>query len=84
MLAFDDVGSFTFSEDGTVAASGTSSIQANELTWETDSYCDAEVTGKATYTWAFEDGILLFRVKGDEKRAYRFGVRDDVRYHKED
>jgi lysophospholipase L1-like esterase len=79
VLAFDDDGTFTFSESGTVAASGTFSIQANELTWETDRYCDR--AGKATYTWTFENDTLLFQVKGEDECADRLAVLDNVSYH---
>ena len=83
VLTLDD-GSSTFSEYGTVEAIGTFSIQANEVTWETDSYCDPEGAGKATYTWAFEDDILLFQVKGEDKCSGRLGALDNVPYHLED
>jgi len=81
---FDDDGSSTFLVNGTIGASSTFSIQANELTWETDSYCDARGAGKATYTWTFDDGILLFQVKGEDKCSDRLGVLDNVPYLKED
>ena len=83
VLQFTDEGEFTFLESGRVDAVGTFSIKADELTWETDSYCDTEGAGKATYTWAFEDGTLLFRVKGEDKCAARLAALDNVSYHKE-
>jgi hypothetical protein len=83
VLTFDDDGSYTFSEYGTVEASGIISIQANELTWETDSYCDPKGAGKATYTWTFEDDVLLFLVKGEDKCVDRSSVIDNVAYHRQ-
>jgi lysophospholipase L1-like esterase len=79
VLLFDNDGSFTFSESGAVAASGTFSIQANELTWETDSGCEG--LGQATYTWTFENDTLLFQVKGGDECASRLGVLDGISYH---
>jgi len=49
VLTFTDEGEFSFLESGRVDAVGTFSIKANELTWETDSYCDRADAGKATY-----------------------------------
>ena len=83
-LILDDDGSFTFSEGTRVEASGTFSIQANEFTWETDNYCDSREAGKATYTWTFEDGILLFQVKGNDKCFDRLDVMDNVPYQIEE
>ena len=81
---FDEDGSSTFLENGTIIASSTFSIRANELTWETDSYCDARGAGKAAYTWAFEDGVLLFQLKGEDNCSDRIGALDNVPYHKDD
>ena len=82
VLTLDGDGNFTFSESGAVAASGTVSIQANELTWETDSYCDPTGAGKATYTWTFEDDVLMFRVKEEDKCVDRLSAIDNVAYHR--
>jgi hypothetical protein len=83
-LTLDDDGNSTFSEDGIVEVSGTFSIRANELTWETDSYCDLRGAGKATYTWTFEDNILLLQVKGEDRCFDRLDVLDNIPYQKED
>ena len=61
-----DSGSYTWSESGEVVASGTFSIQGNELTWQTDSYCGNEASMKSTYTWVFENDTLEFQVKGKD------------------
>jgi hypothetical protein len=84
VLTLDDDGSFIFSESGTVAASGTFSIQGSELTWETDSYCGNAASMKATYTWTFENDTLLFQVKGKDNCADRLAVLDKIPYHKEE
>jgi hypothetical protein len=83
ILTFTDEGNFTFTEFSTIATEGTFSIQANELTWETDSFCDRIGAGKATYIWTFEVDTLLFQVKGEDKCAGRLSVLDNVSYHKE-
>jgi hypothetical protein len=78
VLTFDDDGSFTFSESGTAVTSGTFSIRGNELTWETDDYCDR--AGKATYTWTFENDTLSFQVKGKDNCADRLAALDSIPY----
>lgn len=83
VLTFTDEGEFTFFESGRVDAVGTFSIKANELTWETDSYCDRGDAGKSTYNWTLEDDTLLFQVKGDDKCAERLAALDNVPYHRE-
>ncbi len=80
---FKEDGSFTFSMEGQVMSSGTYSIQGNELTWETDSYCDEMGGSGAIYTWTFENDTLLFEVKGEDKCADRLGTLHFVQYHKE-
>jgi hypothetical protein len=81
-----DSGSFTFSEFGRVAATGTYSIHGNEFTFETDSYCDVKLINlvqKATYTWTFENDTLLFMVKGRDMCSGRFRTINLIPYHKE-
>ena len=80
VLTFDNEGNFTFLDSGTVAASGTFSVQADELTWETDSYCGNSELMKATYTWTFENDRLLFQVKGKDSCADRRAVVDSIPY----
>jgi len=81
VLEFTDDGSFIYSEDGVVEAEGTYSINGNELTWETDSYCT--VLGKATYTWTFENNMLLLQLKGVDKCDGRKGAVDGVPFNRE-
>ena len=76
-------GSFTYSESGTVVTTGTFSIQGNELTWETDSYCDERGAGKATYTWTFEDDTLVLQLKGEDHCSDRRYVLNLAPYHLE-
>jgi lysophospholipase L1-like esterase len=83
IFRFDDDGTFTWSESGEVVASGTFSIQGNELTWETDSYCGNAASMKATYTWAFENDTLEFQVKGKDKCTDRQAAVDNVPYQRE-
>jgi hypothetical protein len=81
MLADD--GSLTFSEGGGVVARGTYSIQGNEFTFETDSYCDGIGAGKATYSWTFKNDTLLFTIKGKDECSARFGSINLIPYQKE-
>jgi hypothetical protein len=83
-LKLADDGRFTFSESGTVVATGTYSIQGNEITWETDTYCERVGAAKATYVCSFKDDTLLFQVKGDDRCADRLRVLNDVPYRKEE
>ena len=82
-LMLTDNGSWTFSEYGHVAATGTYSIHANEFTFETDSYCDGMGSGKATYTWTFKKDTLVFTIKGKDKCSPRFGTTHSIPYNKE-
>jgi hypothetical protein len=81
-LILSDDGSYTFLENGTVEASGTYSIQENTITWETDSYCDKQKAGKATYTWSFKNETLFFTVNGEDKCTDRQSVLDNIPYSK--
>jgi hypothetical protein len=68
---------------GEVEARGKFSIQGNELTWETDSYCDQSDAGKATYIWTYENDILQLQVKGKDKCSERYRRVDNFEYKKE-
>ena len=70
-VTFKNDGSFVFTESGTVASTGTYSIQGNELTWDTDSYCAARGPQKATYTWSFANDELVLKAKGTDGCAMR-------------
>ena len=83
IFRFDDDGTFTWSESGEVVASGTFSIQGNELTWETDGYCGNAASMRATYTWAFENDTLEFQVKGKDNCTDRQAAVDNVPYQRE-
>ena len=72
-LDFTIDGRFTYYLMGTVDTVGTFSVQGDELTWETDRYCDANGPRKATYTWTFENDTLVFQVKGEDRCYARFG-----------
>lgn len=82
-LVLNDNGAVTFSEYEAVVTTGTFSINGNELTWETDSYCDERSAGKATYTWRFEDDPLILHVKVEDACADRLFVLDGVAYYLE-
>jgi hypothetical protein len=72
----DAGGSMEFKSDGTfvlaygdeIVTDGTYSIDGDQLTWETDSWCknisaDAE---SATYTWTEEGDLLTMTVEGED------------------
>ncbi len=82
-MVLNQDGRFTYLESGTVVTAGTFSIQGNELTWETDSFCDEKGAGKATYTWTFENDTLVLQVKGEDRCADRRYVLHGAPYHLE-
>lgn len=79
-VTFNNDGSFTFFDAQTAASQGTYSIQGNELTWETDSHCDAQAAGKAAYTWTYENDNLVLNVKGDDSCSDRLSVYNTLTY----
>ncbi len=78
-----DDGTYTSWMNGQEITSGTYSVEGNELTFETDSYCDSLGAGEATYTWTFKDDTLTFEVKGEDPCSDRMGTLHLVSYHKE-
>ena len=67
-------GQSIFMENDNIEAEGTYTFHADELTWETDSYCDPRGFGKATYTWSFENDKLIFKVKGEDPCLDRYSA----------
>ncbi len=66
--------SFTFTrKNGAYNTSGTFSSDGNAITWETDSYCDQDDSGRATYTWYFENDVLSFQLIGKDGCVARKG-----------
>ena len=73
-IAFNDDNTFVVTELGAGEDTGTFSVKGDELTWETDVYCDSLNAGKATYTWTFKDDTLELKVKGEDKCPLRLSV----------
>ena len=65
-MEFMKDGSFIYTDDGVVWARGTYSIDGNELIWETDSACDESDRERSTYTWSYENGLLVLEAKGED------------------
>lgn len=82
-MTLEENGNFTYKVSGTVLTSGTFTVQGNEITWETDSYCDQSNAGKATYTWTFDNDILIFSVVGEERCPGRLAVLNLIQYQVE-
>ncbi len=72
---------FSYSKSGRIISVGTFSVQDDELTWETDSYCDKIKPRQATYTWTFTDNILVFKVVGADICSSRHGVLVNNSYY---
>ena len=65
-MEFMEDGSFIYTDEGVVWARGTYSIDGNELIWETDSSCDESGIERSTYTWSYENGLLVLEEKGED------------------
>jgi|GEM_PF-1552094 len=72
---------FSYSKSGRIISVGTFSVQGDEVTWETDSYCDEIKPRQATYTWTFKDDILVFKVKGADICSSRHNVIQNKLYY---
>lgn len=83
ILEFGEDHRFKFIEYGNLTAVGTFSINGNEITWETDSFCDQENLGKATYIWQYDKEMLSFQLIGKDKCSPREGVINGVAFQKE-
>jgi hypothetical protein len=83
ILEFGEERNYTFIDKGSVTAIGTFSINGNEYTVETDSYCDRANLGKATYAWHYEDSMLTFQLIEKDNCPARASALDGVTYHKE-
>lgn len=70
---FRDDGTFTYKSGDEVQTEGTYTIQGDEIEF-TDSYCDEENAGPATYKWQYEDGVLSFELVGEDLCEGRFAV----------
>ena len=67
-MEFKSDGTFVLAEGDAVVTEGTYSIDGDQLTWETDSWCknvsaDAE---SATYTWTQDGDLLTMTVEGED------------------
>lgn len=68
ILEIGEDNTFAFSKkNGTYNTSGAYATNGNQITWETDSFCDQSDSGLATYTWVSENNMLMFRVIGRDK-----------------
>jgi len=76
-------GTYTSWMNGQEITSGTYSVNGNELTYESDSYCDSLGAGKATYAWTLEDDTLTFELKGEDECSDRIGTLHQISWHKE-
>jgi hypothetical protein len=83
VIEFTDDGKFVYYIDGEIETSGTYSVQGSVLTWETDSTCDAFNANPATYEWTYEDGVLAFTLKGEDRCSDRKAVLHLMSYVKE-
>ena len=65
IVEYTEDGTFRFIWDDEIITEGTYAINGNEITFK-DSLCDEEYAGPATYTWAYENGALTFKVVGSD------------------
>ena len=64
-VEYRDDGTMTLWWDDEVVTEGTYSVADDELII-TDSYCNEENAGSATYKWQYEDGVLTWELIGDD------------------
>lgn len=76
-------GSFTFTGYGIEISSGTFSIRGNELTWDTDAFCDERDGGKATYHWTLDGDDLRFQLQGEDGCTGRVNSLHSGAFHLE-
>jgi hypothetical protein len=67
-MEFKSDGTFVLAEGDEIVTEGTYSIDGDQLTWDTDSWCkdisaDAE---SATYTWTQDGELLTMTVEGED------------------
>lgn len=84
VLELTPTGEFSIYEYGNRVTIGTYTVQGNKLTWETDTFCDSNGFGKATYTWSYDNGTLLFQVQGEDQCEGRITVLDGRPYQIEE
>jgi hypothetical protein len=81
----DAGGTMEFKSDGTfvlvaanevVVTEGTYSIDGDQLTWESDSFCktESDAAESATYTWTEDDNLLIMTVRGEDLCTRRVEV----------
>lgn len=82
---FKEDGKWILRVGGSINTEGTYSVQDNELTLETDLWCDAMegVSTKATYTWTFKSETLIFEVKGEDKCTMRLDIINSTPFYKD-
>jgi hypothetical protein len=83
VMEFMDDGEWKGYYDGELYASGTYSISGHQLTFSTDDYCDELRPKPATYTWAYDDGLLTFQLVGEDPCLDRKTVVDNKTYTKQ-
>ena len=67
-IEFTSDGTFVLADGDEIVTEGTYSIDDDQLTWDTDSYCrnisaDAE---SATYSWTQDGDLLTMTVEGED------------------
>ncbi len=78
-MQFKPDGTYTAYDGGLLVDQGTFSLQGSEIHWETSTDCYPQGTG--TYTWTYQNAILIFRAKGADTCPGRQGAIDAVQYH---
>ena len=72
-------GTFSIYNYSQLLDQGTFSIQESQFNWETSSACDPG--GKATYTWTYQNSILVLKVSGADPCSHRQAGIDRLEYH---
>ena len=81
-MEFGEDGNWKLSDGEKEASSGTYSVNGEQLTFDTDSFCDkVEGSGPGTYAWSVAGDKLSLQVAEDECRG-RQAIHGDRSYEK--
>ena len=80
-MTFYDDGTWIGLFSGEQIAEGIYSVSGDQLTWETDSYCEDQGSpGTATYTWSVDGDYMSFKLTGEEPCRDRQIVLEEAPY----
>ncbi len=79
VMQFKSDGTYSAYDGGLLVDQGTFSIQGGDILWKTSTDCYPQ--GQGTYSWTYQNSILVFRAQGADSCPGRQSVIDSVPYH---